>query len=163
VLAGWTEATVRFEARAWADHLWTTRVGREKPNVLGELAATIFPLMDAARVHETAAEIVGSGSPQAWNGILAAVPRPWGRPLADAFSKALVRAFTNAQLGPQDAFAWRATLEIAAPALPLPTIDHLLALDPPSMETPAAQLRNAFDTFRAVLAIRKRIDQETRP
>jgi len=163
VLAAWTDAAVRFEARGWADQLWTARVEREKPESLAELAAIIFPLMDATVVHETAAAIVGGASPQAWNGILAAVPRPWSRTLADAFVKALTRAFANTQLGWQEVSAWRATFEIAAPALPIAALDHILALDPPSAETPAAQLRNTFDAFRSVLAIRKRIDQETRP
>lgn len=163
VLAGWTDAAVRFEARAWADHLWTARIAREKPEALGELATIIFPLMDPAVVHETAANIVSSGSPHAWNGILAAVPRPWNRALAEAFSKALMRTFANTQLGSHEASAWRATLEIAGPALPVAALDHILGLDPPPAETAAAQLRNAFDTFRSVLAIRKRIDQETRP
>jgi hypothetical protein len=119
--------------------------------------------MDAAVVHETVAEIVSAGGPQAWNAILAAVPRPWSPALADGFSKALMRAFANPQLGWQEASAWRSTMEIAAPALPIATIDHVLGLDPPPTDTPAALLRNAFDAFRAVLAIRKRIDQETRP
>jgi hypothetical protein len=163
VLAAWTDATMRFEARGWADHLWTARVAREKPESLAELAAIIFPLMDATVVHETAVAIVGGASPQAWNGILAAVPRPWSRDLAEAFLKTLMRAFANTQLGWQEVSAWRATLEIAAPALPIATLDQVLALDPPPAETPAAQLRNAFDAFRTVLAIRKRIDQETRP
>jgi hypothetical protein len=163
VLAAWTDATVRFEAQGWADQLWTARVAREKPEALAELATIIFPLMDATVVHETAAAIVDGGSPQAWNGILAAVPRPWSRALAEASLKALMRAFANTQLGWQEVSAWRATLEIAAPALPIGTLDLILALDPPPAETPAAQLRNAFDAFRSVLAIRKRIDQETRP
>jgi hypothetical protein len=163
VLAGWTDATVRNEARTWANHLWTARVAREEPEALRELAAIIFPMMDAAVVHETAAEIVGGGNPQAWNGILAAVPRPWSRALADAFAKALMRASTSRQLGWQEVSAWRAALDIAAPALPIATVDHLLVLDPPAPDTPAAALRNALDAFRSVLAVRKRIDQETRP
>jgi hypothetical protein len=163
VLAGWTDAAVRFEAREWANRLWIARVAREPSESLVELAAIIFPLMDAAVVHETAAEIAGGGSPQAWSGILAAVPRPWSPALAQALVKALLRAFANTQLGWQEAAAWRATLEIAAPALPVSALDQVLALDPPPVDTAAAQLRNAFDTFRSVLAIRKRIDQETRP
>lgn len=163
VLAGWTDATVRFEAKGWADHLWTARVARDKPESLAELAAIIFPLMDAAVVHETAAAIVGSGAPQAWNGILAAAPRPWSRPLADAFLKTLLRAFANTQLGWQEASAWRATFEIAAPALPISALDQVLAFEPPPAETAAAQLRSAFDGFRSMLAVRKRIHQETRP
>jgi hypothetical protein len=162
VLAGWTDATVRFQAREWADQLWPARVAREKPESLAELAAIFFPLMEVAVVHQTAAAVVGEGSPQAWNGILAAVPRPWSRALADAFVKTLMRAFTSAQLGWADLSAWRVALDIAVPALPVATLDNVLALDPPSADTAAAQLGTAFDSFRAVLAIRKRIAEETR-
>ena len=161
VLAGWTDAAVRFGARGWANQIWAARVAREEPGPLAELAAIIFPLIDAVEVHETTATILAGGGPQTWNGILAAAPRPWSRALADAFLKAVTRAFANAQLGSQEAYAWRTTLEIAAPALPIATLELVLELDPPSAETPAAQVRNAFDTFRSVLAIRKRIDQET--
>ena len=84
---GWTDAAVRFGARGWANQLWAARVAREEPGPLAALAATIFPLMDAAEVHETAATILDGGSPQTWNGILAAAPRPWSRALADAFSE----------------------------------------------------------------------------
>ena len=77
--------------------------------------------------------------------------------------KPLWRAFANTQLGWQEVSAGRPTREIPAPPLPIATLDQVLALDPPPAETPAAQLRNAFDAFRSVLAIRKRIDQETRP
>jgi hypothetical protein len=162
VLAGWTDAAVRFEARGWANQIWAARVAREEPQALAELASIIFPLIDAGEAHETTATILASGSPQTWNGILAAVPRPWSRALADAFLKALRRAFANAQLGSPEAYAWRTALDIAAPALPIATLELALALDPPSAETAAAQLRNAFDLFRSVLTIRKRIDQETR-
>jgi hypothetical protein len=160
VLAAWTDATARFEARGWAATLWTVRAPGEKPEALSELAASLFPLMDASVVHEAAAERLGGASPHAWNGVLAAVPRPWSPALAEAFTRALSRALANAQLDWAAAAAWRATLELAAPALPAAAFDALLALDVP--ETGAAALRNPFDSFRAVLTLRKRIDQETR-
>jgi hypothetical protein len=165
VLDGWTDAAVRFEARGWADRLWSARAARDKPEALGELAAVVFPLMEAATVHETLAALAGDGSPQAWNAILAAAPRPWSGALAGAVVKGLVRALGNAQLAWQEAAAWRATLEMAAVALPIAAVDHqlqVLALQPPPDEAQAAMLRTPFDTFRSVLAIRKRIAEETR-
>jgi hypothetical protein len=52
---------------------------------------------------------------------------------------------------------------VAGTALPVAALDHALALEPPPADTPAGQIRNAFDAFRSVVAIRKRIAEETRP
>lgn len=162
LLAGWTDATARFEARAWAPPLWGARLAAAEPQHLSGAAASLFPLMDTAAVHATVAEIVAGSSAPLWNGIIFEVPRPWDAALADAFAKALTRMLDNTQLSGWEVPPWRAALEIAAPALPLASVDHLLALDPPAADTPAAALRNAFDAFRSVLTVRKRIDQETR-
>jgi hypothetical protein len=167
LLAGWIEATVRFAARGWAEQLWAARIARESEGALALmtapwLAPSVFPLMDAARVHETVAEIVESGGPMDWTAILTKVPTPWNERLTDAFIRALRRVLTSSQLDWQEAHAWGVCFDFAAPAVPPTRLDHVLGLEPPTAEAGAQRLVTAFDSFRSVLAIRKRIDQETR-
>jgi hypothetical protein len=163
VLAGWTDAAVRFQARAWADHLWRARAARAAPEALADLAASLFPLMDAPVIHEVVVALIADAEPQVWRGVLAAVPRPWSGALADAFLRRLARALSGAQFAGAHAHLWRAALDVAAPALPLAALEPALALDPPAADTPAGVMRGAFDSFHAAVTIRKRIDQETRP
>ena len=162
VLAGWTEAAVRFDARPWAEPLWRARAARQPPESLGRLAALVFPLMDAAAIHDAAATLIDGGEVPIWSAILAAAPRPWSQALADRFLRAFRRVFVTPQIGGADGNAWRAALEIAAPALPIASLDQVLAIEPPPPDAPAGYLGAACEGFRSVLAIRKRIDQETR-
>jgi hypothetical protein len=161
VLAGWTEAAVRFDARPWAEPLWRARAARQPPESLAGLSALVFPIMDAAAIHEAAVALIDGSEPPVWSGILAAVPRPWSRALADRFLRALTRVFVNGQVAGAHGYAWRAALDIAAPALPIASLDQALAIEPPPQDVPAGSLGAAFEGFRSVLAIRKRIDQET--
>lgn len=163
VLAAWTEATVLFEARAWAAALWDARATRLKPEKLADIARALFPLMDPATVQDAATAFVDGSGPLAWNGVLAAVSRPWSRSLSDSFLRTLARGLANAALTWQEAAAWRTSLDLAGAALPVVAFDQALALEPPAGDAPGGgPLRNALETFRSVVTIRKRIDEETR-
>jgi hypothetical protein len=124
--------------------------------------------MDPAAAHDAAraeVERVGGSPPPAWTGMLAAAPQPWSRSLADAYLAALIRAFSAPSPDGALLHAWRGSLAIAAAALPIEALDRVLAFQPAPLEDPMlGQMRDQpLEALRAVAAIRKQIDQETRP
>jgi hypothetical protein len=97
--------------------------------------------------------------------VLGAAPRSWSRPLADAYLAALARAFSAPSASGADLYAWRGSLAIAGAALPIDALDRVLAFQPPPLEDPmVGHMRDeSLETLRSVAAVRKQIDQETRP
>jgi hypothetical protein len=163
VLGGWIEAARRFDARAWAAPLWAARADKIEAGARADLAAALLPLMDGAAVDAAAADFI-EGEPPRWLSLLALVPRPWGPSVSHAFGKAL-RAFMSRStpFSWPDVRAVESCLELAGPALPVAALDDLCTLDPPVTDGTTGSLVRAFDSFRSVAAVRKRIAEETRP
>ena len=163
VMAGWSQAVVRFGAASWVAPVWRERVDAA-PDQLAELAPPLFALVAPAQAESLVVPLLDSG-PARFHPLLAALPAPWSDFFGASLMDLVEREVGKRPANWQDAYTWKTCLERAAAALPSSCFARALAVEGPQVpDDPAAlQLRGAVELFRSTLTIRKRIHEETSP
>ncbi|MCI0570225.1 MAG: DUF5691 domain-containing protein [Myxococcaceae bacterium] len=166
---GWSQSVVASPSPGWAEPLWDFWL--EAPAALTQVegAPASFYLhallahMPEARAEERALQLLERAGPRpvSLHAVVKALPGPWSPGTAERYLKALARRLAGTAA---DAFAWQASLDPAALALPLASIPHALALiedaEPARLEHGWAR---ALHTFESTLRLRQRLHEEIAP
>jgi hypothetical protein len=149
VLDGITTAALRDGARDWFAPLWDAWAKLEARAALSEqplrhLTARLSP----DEIEPRARLVLEKGER---TDLLAAIPRPWPRRLAQAFLARLGSARPE----------WTPLLSVAALALPVELVPDVIALPESNAEDVTHQIfLRAFDQFQSTLAVRRGIAKE---
>jgi hypothetical protein len=171
IVEAWTEASGRFQERAWAAPLWrfwldlSPKDLKQARGDRSEMCRTLAPLMPPADLEGFALEMLADTLKHddfTLYEVFDMLPRPWSARVADAWLDGL-RGFVTG-LTPQTKLAepWDDTLNTAA--LALPETHFARALEP--LEVPQSKhyqinyFRSQLEELQATITLRQRIAKE---
>ncbi len=159
MIEGWSRAAVLHRSADWASALWQAwnkakPDDRYYPAVRTEMLGALVAVLPPHEARDLALEMLRHTSVVAhdWIGVLRALPTPWDITFANAYLDAAHKR--------QHEYAFQATLDMAARALPTACFEHAFRLFSPAGDhEPLWYIREFLQT----LEIRRHLHQEIRP